>query len=41
VNVYPSEVERVLLAEPALAPDYLLVVDSRAVPSRLIACCEF
>ena len=41
VNVYPSEVERVLLAEPALAPDYLLVVDSREVPSRLIACCEF
>ncbi len=41
VNVYPSEVERVLLAEPALAPDYLLVVDSREGPSRLIACCEF
>src|SRR5215469_16321180 len=29
VNVYPSEVERVLLADPALAPDYLLVVDER------------
>ncbi len=41
VNVYPSEVERVLLAEPALAPDYLLVLDSRRAPSRLIACCEF
>jgi len=41
VNVYPSEVERVLLAEPGLAPDYLLVVDKRAVPSRLICCCEF
>ncbi len=41
VNVYPSEVERVLLAESALAPDYLLVVDAREVPSRLIACCEF
>jgi phenylacetate-CoA ligase len=41
VNVYPSEVERVLLAESALAPDYLLVVDARQVPSRLIACCEF
>jgi phenylacetate-CoA ligase len=40
VNVYPSEVERVLLAEPDLAPDYLLVVDKRAVPSRLICCCE-
>jgi phenylacetate-CoA ligase len=41
VNVYPSEVERVLLAEPALAPDYLLVVDSRRSPHRLVACCEF
>src|ERR1019366_2733994 len=30
VNVYPSEIERVLLAEEALAPDYLLVVDERA-----------
>jgi phenylacetate-CoA ligase len=40
VNVYPSEVERVLLAEPDLAPDYLLVVDKRTVPSRLICCCE-
>jgi phenylacetate-coenzyme A ligase PaaK-like adenylate-forming protein len=41
VNVYPSEVERVLLAEPALAPDYLLVVDEREAQRRLIACCEF
>jgi phenylacetate-coenzyme A ligase PaaK-like adenylate-forming protein len=41
VNVYPSEVERVLLAEPALAPDYLLVVDERQAPLRLIACCEY
>ena len=41
VNVYPSEVERVLLAESALSPDYLLVVDARQAPSRLIACCEF
>jgi phenylacetate-coenzyme A ligase PaaK-like adenylate-forming protein len=40
VNVYPSEVERVLLAESALAPDYVIVVDSRNAPSRLIACCE-
>jgi phenylacetate-coenzyme A ligase PaaK-like adenylate-forming protein len=40
VNVYPSEVERILLAEPALAPDYLLVVDQRSAPHRLIACCE-
>jgi phenylacetate-coenzyme A ligase PaaK-like adenylate-forming protein len=41
VNVYPSEVERVLLAEPALAPDYLLVLDQRGAESRLVACCEF
>jgi phenylacetate-coenzyme A ligase PaaK-like adenylate-forming protein len=41
VNVYPSEVERVLLAEPGLAPDYLLVVDQRDPQHRLLACCEF
>src|SRR6202034_1593564 len=40
VNVYPSEVERVLLADPAIAPDYLLVVDEREIPSRLLACIE-
>jgi phenylacetate-coenzyme A ligase PaaK-like adenylate-forming protein len=40
VNVYPSEVERVLLAEATLSPDYVLVVDSRNAPSRLIACVE-
>jgi phenylacetate-coenzyme A ligase PaaK-like adenylate-forming protein len=41
VNVYPSEVERVLLGEAALAPDYLLVVDERDAQSRLVACCEY
>jgi phenylacetate-coenzyme A ligase PaaK-like adenylate-forming protein len=41
VNVYPSEVERVLLDDPAIAPDYLLVVDEREAPLRLIACCEY
>ncbi len=40
VNVYPSEVERVLLAEGAIAPDYLLVVDERDAQHRLVACCE-
>ena len=40
VNVYPSEVERVLLGHTALAPDYLLVVDEREPQARLIACCE-
>jgi len=41
VNVYPSEVERVLLAEPGICPDYLLVVDERQAAVRLIACCEY
>ncbi len=40
VNVYPSEIERVLLGQPALAPDYLLVVDERSPRHRLIAICE-
>jgi phenylacetate-coenzyme A ligase PaaK-like adenylate-forming protein len=40
VNVYPSEVERVLLSHPAVAPDYLLVLDEREIPSRLLACIE-
>ena len=34
VNVYPSEVERVLLGEAALSPDYLLVVDERGDAAR-------
>src|SRR5438034_399007 len=41
VNVYPSEVERVLLAEPGICPDYLLVVDERQPAAHLIACCEY
>src|SRR6516165_4880249 len=41
VNVYPSEVERVLLASPAMCPDYLLVVDEREAVGRLIVCCEY
>ncbi len=41
VNVYPSEVERILLAHPALGPDYLVVVDHRQPQPRLIACCEY
>jgi phenylacetate-coenzyme A ligase PaaK-like adenylate-forming protein len=40
VNVYPSEIERVLLAESAVSPDYLLVVDERDGGRDLIACCE-
>ena len=41
VNVYPSEIERVLLANPALAPDYLVVVDHREAQQRLVACGEY
>jgi phenylacetate-coenzyme A ligase PaaK-like adenylate-forming protein len=41
VNVYPSEVERVLLADQALYPHYLLVLDERAGVPRLLACCEY
>jgi phenylacetate-coenzyme A ligase PaaK-like adenylate-forming protein len=40
VNVYPSEVERVLLTHRALAPEYLLVIDERQAQARLIACVE-
>jgi phenylacetate-CoA ligase len=40
VNVYPSEVERVLLAHPGIAADYLLVLDERQTPVRLLACIE-
>jgi phenylacetate-coenzyme A ligase PaaK-like adenylate-forming protein len=41
VNVYPSEVERVLLGHPAIGPDYLLVLDERQAGGTLIACCEY
>ena len=40
VNVYPSEVERVLLGEPSVSADYLLVVDEREGGRDLIAVCE-
>ena len=40
VNVYPSEVEAVLLAQPGIAPHYLLVVDRRTPATRLIVACE-
>jgi phenylacetate-CoA ligase len=39
VNVYPSEVEAVLVAERAVAPHYLLVVDrTQTMPSLVVAC---
>ncbi|HTT54935.1 MAG TPA: phenylacetate--CoA ligase [Streptosporangiaceae bacterium] len=40
VNIYPSEVERVLLREDTLSPDYLLVVDERGDARDLVALCE-
>jgi phenylacetate-coenzyme A ligase PaaK-like adenylate-forming protein len=40
VNVYPSEVEAVLLAEPALGPQYLLVVDRTETMPSLVVVCE-
>jgi phenylacetate-coenzyme A ligase PaaK-like adenylate-forming protein len=40
VNVYPSEVEAVLLAHPGVAPHYLIVVDRRTAATRLLIACE-
>ena len=41
VNLYPSEVERVLLEHTSLSPDYLLVLDERAAQPDLVALCEY
>jgi len=40
VNVYPSEVEAILVAEAAVAPHYLLVVDRTEAMPRLVVACE-
>ncbi len=40
VNVYPAEVERVLLADGRVSPHYLLVVDARAAVRDLIVAVE-
>jgi phenylacetate-coenzyme A ligase PaaK-like adenylate-forming protein len=40
VNVYPSEIEAVLLAHPGVAPHYLVVVDRRTAATRLLVACE-
>jgi phenylacetate-CoA ligase len=41
VNVFPSEVEQVVLADPAVAPQYVLIVDARsAAQPRLLVCVE-
>lgn len=40
VNVYPSEIEAVLLSDPGIAPHYLVVVDRRTPTTRLVVACE-
>jgi phenylacetate-coenzyme A ligase PaaK-like adenylate-forming protein len=40
VNVYPSEVEAVLVGEPAVGPNYLLVVDRIETMPKLVVACE-
>ncbi|HEY2958491.1 MAG TPA: phenylacetate--CoA ligase [Actinomycetota bacterium] len=40
VNVYPSEVEAVLVGEPAVGPNYLLVVDRVETMPKLLVACE-
>ncbi len=40
VNVYPSEVEAVLLAQAAVGPQYLLVVDRTETMPSLVVVCE-
>ncbi|MER7546566.1 phenylacetate--CoA ligase [Spirillospora sp. NPDC127506] len=40
VNVYPSEVERVLLGSGLVRPHYQLVVDRRTPTTRLLVACE-
>ena len=40
VNVYPSEIEAVVLAADGVGPQYTLVIDARAALPRLYVCCE-
>jgi phenylacetate-coenzyme A ligase PaaK-like adenylate-forming protein len=40
VNLYPSEVEAVLLADPRVVPHYQLVVDRRGPRTDVLVCCE-
>lgn len=40
VNVYPSEIEAVVLADEAVGPQYVLVLDATAALARLVVCCE-
>ncbi|GAA5184944.1 phenylacetate--CoA ligase [Rugosimonospora acidiphila] len=40
INVYPSEVEAVVLADAAIGPQYAIVVDARGALLRLLVCAE-
>ena len=40
VNIYPSEIETVVLGDEGVGPQYVLVVDARAAMPRLVVCCE-
>jgi phenylacetate-CoA ligase len=40
VNVFPSEIEAVLLSSPALAPHYTIVVDSTGPMPEMVVVCE-
>jgi phenylacetate-CoA ligase len=40
VNVYPSEIEAVVLADAAVGPQYLIVLDQRSALPQLVVCCE-
>jgi len=40
VNLYPSQIEHVLLAQPGVAPHYQLVVERPGTLDEVIVCCE-
>ncbi len=40
VNIYPSEIETVVLGDEGVGPQYVLVIDGRAAMPRLVVCCE-
>jgi phenylacetate-CoA ligase len=40
VNIYPSEIETVVLGDEGVGPQYVLVIDARGALPRLVVCCE-
>jgi phenylacetate-CoA ligase len=40
VNLYPSQIEHVLLGQPGVAPHYQLVVERPEALDELTVCCE-